>query len=150
MYVVLAAGIGVAVLAGVAVISWRAIANTAAVQSGTKPSAWRPVNRFSGAVTIGRLFMNIPGTAVLEVDEDRALLRPAGPRWFRPVWIDRPRVTEVFSGPWHSAVEGGIRFRSDDARLARLGFWPQGRGISNGRDDVLAALRNLGWPVVNE
>jgi hypothetical protein len=120
---------------------------TRALHSGDEPSDWRPHASFSGAVTLGRLFMNLPGTARLEISPQHALLRPVGPPWFHAIWVDRSRVVAVYAGPWHSAVGGGIRFKSDDDRLDRIGFWPSGGGLTNGRDRVLAELRNLGWPV---
>ena len=121
---------------------------TSRVEAGDKPPVCQPDMSFVGAVTLGRVFMNLPGTARLEISSEHAVLRPAGCQWFRPVWIDRSSVRAVYAGPWHSGVGGGIRFRSEDDRLERIGFWPTRRGrTTNERDRALAALRGLGWPV---
>ena len=129
-------------------IGWRLGARlTAQLNEGlVPPSTWVPEVTFTGAVTLGRFFFNVPGTAALDLDWDYAVVRPNGPRWFHPVWIARRDVNLVVAGPWGSWTEGGIRFRSDNTRLGRIGFWPAGRGLTNGRNQALAALRDLGWP----
>jgi len=136
-----------AILFGVLGVGWRlAIRLTAQLHEGfVAPSSWTPDVSFSGAVTVGRVFFNFPGAAAIDIGRDYAVIRPNGPRWFHPIWVDRRDVNLVVAGPWDSWTNGGIRFRSNDSRLGQIGFWPAGRR-ANGRDKALVALRELGWP----
>jgi len=121
-------------------VGWRlAVRLTAQLKGEPPPISWVPDISFSGAVTIGRVFFNVPGTARLDLGSEYAVIRPSGPQWFHPVYVARPNVVSVVAGPWGSGTEGGIRFRSGDGRLERIGFWPVGRRLTNGRDQALAA-----------
>lgn len=126
---------------------------TARLALDEAPTSWSPNASFTGAVTLGRCFVNIPGTARMEVGSRFAVIRPSGLRWFHPVWVDRSCVTAVYAGPRTSGTEGGIRFRGPAEGIERIGFWPEGgRRRSNGKEEeeVLSMLRHLGWPVSHQ
>jgi hypothetical protein len=114
--------------------------------SGQPPPGWMPSVSFRGAVTLGRVRIDLPGSAILDASPTHVGIRPARFHWFTPVWLQRDAVSSVYAGSWWEKSKGGIRFRSDAGPTDRIGFWPNGVGTL-GRDEVLAALRALDWPV---
>jgi hypothetical protein len=111
--------------------------------AGPKPDGWVPAASFTGSASVGRVFLNVPGGSALDASRDfvrvRALAMPH-------MWIAREAVSGVrlrsVPGP---AGATGIAFESASPGIDRIVFVPERRG--KGREVVLRALTDLGWPV---
>lgn len=131
--------------------------------AGIRPSAPLPADpittdldpatsvMFTGGARVGRMSFSSP-LAELELDANRATIRPCvSPAfvrmWFaRPsqVWIERAFVREVV--PFRLPGDTGIRFVSDDGRYDSIAFFSTFSDPDSG-SKILNGFAERGWPV---